>query len=444
MKVVIIGASFAGVTAALEVRKKHKEAEIILLEKQSTLGYIPNGLHLYLDKKISSLNDAYFITEEELKNYNIVYSLEATVTKVDSSQKFVRYRKQNQTKMMPYDKLIIATGSSQVSQKITGSESDHVLTYKRRDEAQDALKKLRASHHLTIIGGGQIGVEIADLLSKNGKKVALIENMDYVLFKYFDQEMIQPLQAEMQAAGVDLYLNQTASAIAENKGSLNIHLSNDKINSDAAILAVSVRPDLNFLEDQVQQHTDHTLAVNNYLQTSVKDIFAVGDAIQLQFGSEGENFYAPLVNNAVRTGITVANNLLQPKVPFKGSLRTIGTSAFGYYIASTGMTESESAFYERDFGTEKQTFPINALPNAPTVTLKYVYDKESRRLLGVQLISKENILEKINTLALAIQTKQTLEDIHQKEFFFHPAFTDVIETSNLVTKLNLGSELYED
>lgn len=445
MKVVIIGASFAGVTAALETRKQHPKAEIILLEKQSQLGYIPNGLHLYLANQISSLDQAYFMTEKELKDSQIDLLLESVVVHVDSAQKFVRYRKQNEEWEIAYDKLIIATGSSQVSQKIRGSESEHVLTYKWRDKATETLNKIDASQHVTIIGGGQVGIEMADLLRQKGKQVALVENMDYVLFKYFDKEMIQPIQTKMRAVGVNLYLNQTVSSIDENKNNINVQLSHEKITSDAAILAVNVRPDLQFLDQHIQLHMDYTIVVDEYLQTSVQDVFAVGDVVQLSFGAaERESFYGPLVNNAARTGVTVANNLLQPTMSFNGSLRTIGTYVFGYYIASTGMTESESAFSHYKVDVKKQTVPINSLPDAPTITLKYVYEKESQVLLGAQLFSKANVLEKINTLALAIQTKQTLEELKQKEFFFHPAFTPVIETTNMVVPPNLGSDCYED
>lgn len=445
MKVVIIGASFAGVTAALETRKQHPKAEIILLEKQSQLGYIPNGLHLYLANQISSLDQAYFMTEKELKDSQIDLLLESVVVHVDSAQKFVRYRKQNEEWEIAYDKLIIATGSSQVSQKIRGSESEHVLTYKWRDKATETLNKIDASQHVTIIGGGQVGIEMADLLRQKGKQVALVENMDYVLFKYFDKEMIQPIQTKMRAVGVNLYLNQTVSSIDENKNNINVQLSHEKITSDAAILAVNVRPDLQFLDQHIQLHMDYTIVVDEYLQTSVQDVFAVGDVVQLSFGAaERESFYGPLVNNAARTGVTVANNLLQPTMSFNGSLRTIGTYVFGYYIASTGMTESESAFSHYKVDVKKQTVPINSLPDASTITLKYVYEKESQVLLGAQLFSKANVLEKINTLALAIQTKQTLEELKQKEFFFHPAFTPVIETTNMVVPPNLGSDCYED
>lgn len=444
MKVAIIGASFAGATAALEVRKHHPNAEITLLEKQPKLGYIPNGLHMYLDKQIASLQDAYFIHEGDLKQQGIQLLLEATVEKVDTANHQLTYRCDQEDITITYDKLIIATGSSQLSHKIEGSDSNRVLKYKRLKGAEDALEKLSTSQHVTIIGGGQIGVEAADLLRKNGKQVALVENMDYVLFKYFDKDMIQPIQEEMEQAGVALYLNQTVSSIKETGDKLDIQLGNQTIESDTAILAVNVRPDLSFLDSQIDLHMDQTIAVDDYLRTSHPDVLAVGDCIQLPSCIGEEAMYIPLVNNAVRTGIVAAANLVRPVMPFNGSLRTIGTSAFGYRIASTGMTESDSLFSDQPIGVERKIVPATSLPFAEKIQIKYVYNKKTRELLGAQLVSRANVLEKINTLALAIQTKQTLEDLSQKEFFFHPTFTNTIETTNLVAWPNIRRDTDEN
>ena len=434
MKVVIIGASFAGVAAALEVRKKQSNAEIILLEKQSTIGYIPNGLHLYWDNKITDLDAAYFVTKKQLEKQNICCYLETAVEKIDSIHKKIHYIQHGKEETITYDKLIIATGSSQLSQKISGSDGGNVLKYKRYHEAEDAQSKVNASKSVTIIGAGQVGVEAADLLSKQQKQVTLIENMDYVLFKYFDKEMIQPLQQKMIEQGIDLRLNQTVSSIeAEADQTATIRFGNERVTSEAVILGVNVRPDLHFLDEHIRLHMDHTIAVDRYMRTSVEDVFAVGDCIQLAYGEEEETVYIPLVNNAVRTGIVAAANLVQPKMAFKGSLRTIGTFIFGYYIASTGMTEAESVFTGQTVKTYRQEVRLTSLPTSATVTIKWVYDATSHVLLGAQMISTSDILEKINTLALAIQTKQTLEDLQQKEYFFHPSFTQMISATNFVS-----------
>lgn len=436
MNVVIIGASFAGVAAALEVRKNNSDAEIILLEKQPTLGYIPNGLHLYWENKISDLDSAYFITKKQLEKQNIHCYLETSVEKINTIRKSVDYVYQGQEKTITYDKLIIATGSSQLSQKISGSDSDHVLKYKRHQEAETALTKIEASHSVAIIGAGQVGVEAADLLSKQKKKVTLIENMDYILFKYFDKDMVQPLQQKMLEQGIDLRLNQTVSAIeAEGEQPVTVRFGNETVTSDSVILGVNVRPDLHFLDEHIKLHMDQTIAVDRYMRTSVKDVFAVGDCIQLAYGDGNETVYIPLVNNAVRTGIVAAANLSESKIAFKGSLRTIGTFLFGYYIASTGITEAENVFTNQTVKAYRQEVRLASLPDSDTVTIKWVYDVTSHVLLGAQMVSKSNILEKINTMALAIQTKQTLEELQQKDYFFHPSFTQMIATTNLVSWL---------
>lgn len=438
MKVVIIGASFAGVAAALEVRKKHSDAEIMLLEKQSTLGYIPNGLHLYWENKIDDLESAYFITKEQLGKQGIRYCLEASVEKIHTVHKTVDYLRHGQEVTIAYDKLIIATGSSQLSQKISGSSGESVLKYKRHHEAQAALAKMEAGQSVTIIGAGQVGVEAADLLSQQKKKVTLIESMDYVLFKYFDRDMIQPLQQKMVEQGIDLRLNQTVSSITTDADKqVTVRFGNEAVTSDSAILGVNVRPDLHFLDEHIQLHMDQTIAVDRYMRTSVEDVFAVGDCIQLTFGEDDDTVYIPLVNNAVRTGIVAAANLIQPERSFKGSLRTIGTSILGYYIASTGVTEAESLFTGQTVKAYRQKVRLTSLPDADTVTIKWIYDAASHVLLGAQMISTSNILEKINTVALAIQTKQTLEDLQQKDYFFHPSFTQMISATNVVSWLEV-------
>lgn len=431
MKVVIIGASFAGVAAALEVRKKYSDAEIILLEKQTTLGYIPNGLHLYWENKISDLDAAYFITKEQLEKQNIHCYLEVSVEKIHTVHKSVDYIYDEKEATITYDKLIIATGSSQLSQKISGSGGESVLKYKRHHEAKAALAKVEASQSVAIIGAGQVGVEAADLLSQQQKQVTLIESMDYVLFKYFDKDMIQPLQQKMLEKGIDLRLNKTVSSIeAEVDQQATIRFGNEAVTSDTVILGVNVRPDLHFLDEHIRLHMDQTIAVDRYMRTSVEDVFAVGDCIQLTFGEDDETVYIPLVNNAVRTGVVAAANLIQPEMAFKGSLRTIGTSIFEYYIASTGITEAESLFTGQTVKAYRQEVRLTSLLDSDIVTIKWIYDEISHVLLGAQLISTSNMLEKINTLALAIQTKQTLEDLQQKDYFFHPAYSQMISATN--------------
>lgn len=431
MNVVIIGASFGGISAALQTRKKHPQATVVLLEKTGSLGYLPSGLNLLLSGSISSLDEAYFMTVKELEAKGVQVCLDTEVQRVNLEEKRVSCESESGPAAYHYDKLIVAAGSTPYSHKILGTQSEKVLTYKQRAQAEEALKVIQGSEHVAVIGGGQAGMEAAEALYDNGKRVTVVESMDTVLFKSFDAEMIQPVQEEMIRKGVDLKFHRVVSAIEEQGNQLVLHLGDETTVCDAALLSVNVRPDLAFLDGQLPLNVDGTLMVDEYLRTEDLDVFGVGDCVQTPFPLTGESFYMPLANNAVRTGMTAAENLMEPVRPFAGSVRTVAAQAFGWYIASTGLTEAETQFYARPVRVHHKETKASMLPDAETVHLKYIVDADTQVLLGVQLVSKENILQAINTFALAVQTDQPMDTLTGKEYFFQAGFTDLVDVTNL-------------
>ncbi|ALS35801.1 NADPH-dependent 2,4-dienoyl-CoA reductase/sulfur reductase-like enzyme [Enterococcus rotai] len=444
MKVVIIGASFAGVSAALAIRKKHPEAEVFLMDKQQTIGYLPGGINLYFNETIKPIETARFISEQELVDHGLTLLLNAEVVSIDATQHIINYEKEALESFISFDKLILATGSSQWSQNILGSDSDKVLKYKFLPGVLQAIEQLENSRKVALIGGGQIGAEAADTLLKKGKEVHLFERMDYLLFKYFDEEMIQPVQAEMVARGVVFHFDETVEKITDVDEGLLIETKKSQLVCDSAIFAMNVRPDLGYLDEQVRTHTDGTIFVNEYLETSQVDIFAIGDCIQVPYSLSNESFYIPLVNNAVRSGLVVAQNLVEPTMPFVGSIRTIGTKLVDHYVASTGLTEAEGSFYEQPISVAHVQQKSSLFSGGETISGKIIFEKESHKLLGAQLVSKADILEKINTLALGIQAGQTLEEFYQKDFLYHPYYSNVIDITNQLAFEGLWSEADEN
>lgn len=444
MKIVIIGASFAGVSAALAIRKKHPEAEVFLMDKQQTIGYLPGGINLYFNETIKPIETARFISEQELVDHGLTLLLNAEVVSIDATQHIINYEKEALESFISFDKLILATGSSQWSQNILGSDSDKVLKYKFLPGVLQAIEQLENSRKVALIGGGQIGAEAADTLLKKGKEVHLFERMDYLLFKYFDEEMIQPVQAEMVARGVVFHFDETVEKITDVDEGLLIETKKSQLVCDSAIFAMNVRPDLGYLDEQVRTHTDGTIFVNEYLETSQVDIFAIGDCIQVPYSLSNESFYIPLVNNAVRSGLVVAQNLVEPTMPFVGSIRTIGTKLVDHYVASTGLTEAEGSFYEQPISVAHVQQKSSLFSGGETISGKIIFEKESHKLLGAQLVSKADILEKINTLALGIQAGQTLEEFYQKDFLYHPYYSNVIDITNQLAFEGLWSEADEN
>lgn len=444
MKVVIIGASFAGVSAALAIRKKHPEAEVILMDKQQTIGYLPGGINLYFNETINPIETAQFISEQELVDQGLRLLLNAEVVSIDAKQHIINYEKEALESFISFDKLILATGSSQWSQNILGSDSDKVLKYKFLPGVLQAIEQLENSRKVALIGGGQIGAEAADTLLKKNKEVHLFERMDYLLFKYFDEEMIQPVQAEMVARGVVFHFDETVEKMTDIDEGLMIETKKSQLLCDSAIFAMNVRPDLRYLDEQIRTHIDGTIFVNEYLETSQVDIFAIGDCIQVPYSLSNESFYIPLVNNAVRSGLVVAQNLVEPTTPFIGSIRTIGTKLVDHYIASTGLTEAEGLFYEQPISVAHVQQKSSLFSGGETISGKIIFEKDSHKLLGAQLVSKADILEKINTLALGIQAGQTLEEFYQKDFLYHPYYSNVIDITNQLAFEGLWSEADEN
>ena len=430
MDIVIVGGSFAGITAAVTARKTFKEASIILVEKEDTIGFIPGALHCLLNGEIESLEEAHFITVEELEQLNIQVILNAKVESMETASQQVTYQKINQLKVMTYDKLILATGSVQNSYRIKGIESTKILKYKTVEKTKEALELVRQNNVFTIVGGGQIGIEMADCLIHQNKKVQLIESMNGILVKYFDQEMVAPLLKEMEDKGVVFCFNETVKEIQEIDEQLILKTQNHKIESDCAVFALSVKPSIPYLDPKVRCHEDGAIFVDEYLQTSIKNVFAIGDSIQMHSSLSDETFYISLTNNAVRTGVVVIDNLMKPQTRFIGTARTIGTKVFGYYIASVGMTETESIFFDEEIAVTHVSQPASLFNKQQTINGKLIYNAVSGKILGAQLISKANILEKINTLSLSIQMGMTVTDLAQKDYFFHPSWSTVYDITN--------------
>lgn len=275
-------------------------------------------------------------------------------------------------------------------------------------------------------------MEAIDFLVKMKKTVHVFESLENLLPKYFDKEMVAEVQKSLEKQAVIFHFEETVLGIEETANGIVLETSEQEISCDSGIFALNLHPQLAYLDKKIQRNLDQTIAVDAYLQTSVPNVFAIGDCISVMNEPVAETFYAPLVNNAVRTGLVVANNLEEKTHRFIGSLRTMGTKVGDYYLASTGLTETEGLFFPQTLASVIVRQPAPPLQHGTEILGKLIYDKVTQRVLGAQLCSKNNCLEKINTLALSIQTGQTLTDLLQKDYFYQPSLTNIYDITNLM------------
>ena len=413
LEIVIIGASFAGLSSALTVKKLNPNTKVTIIDRQEIVGFIPSSINRILKGKMSQLTEKNLITQQQLEDAGIELLLGQEVQSIDSNQKQVILDK-NTT--IPYDKLILAMGSVQTSKRIEGADHTGVLTTKTLAESRHSQQALKEADHILIVGGGQVGLEAADAYTTRGKQVTIVESFDELAFKSFDSEMITELEKRMTAQGVRIYKNQQAESIQANENNLTTLTSqNLELISDCVLLAINFRPNTKLVEKILDCHLDNTLEVDDYLRTSDPDIYATGDLIRVPYLNTKSHYYLPFISHAIVTGRIAAMNALGYSEPLEPFVRIVGAQLFGLYIASAGLTEEEAQLYHET----TTTIDRQETEDQSVITVKLITEKSSGRILGGQVSSETNILPIIDTLATAIKGHLTDRDLTLQDYLYY-------------------------
>lgn len=434
MRVVIIGGSHGGLSAARHLRKMNQNVEVVILEKSNVLGYIASSLNLVLEGYISELEESKTTTVSALLSEGINVILNSCVKQIDPLTKKICFETSTENSVVSdqitYDYLILAMGSSNFRNEFSTDVEEEITTYKTIFQSRNALEKIKKANKVAIIGAGLIGFELAESLSDQNKEVYLIDRMDTLLFRYFDEEISSILKRNMPKNLHVILNSQVLGTKKDQAGNfLGLTLSNGTfIPADVVVYAVNPRPNVELVEDFLRLNTDGTIETNDYLQTSDSAIYAVGDLVSIPFNHSDSGIYVPLVTNAYRTGIIAATNILfETKTPFPKMQRTVASKLFGFYVSSSGINETEAPYYGFEVDSVTQTFYAQARfesEEKTELTLKIVYDRQSHVVMGGQIITNDKgNLEIINTLSTAIQSNVTLEKLATMDYFYHPKFS---------------------
>ncbi len=416
VKIVIIGASFAGISSAITAKSLNEQAEVIVIDRQASVGFVPSSMNRLLKGKIETLTEQPAVTVERLEQLGVKMMLSTEVVDISVDNKKLTLIKNSEEAVIHYDKLILAMGSIQTSERIEGTNHPKVLTSKTLAASLKSQEELNQTEHILIVGGGYVGLEAADAYKTAGKKVTLVEAFDSLAFKAYDPEMMIELEKRMEEQGVTIHKNQQTKAIQEtDKGLRTLTSQNNQYHSDHVLLAVSFRPNTQLIQDQIDTHLDQTIAVDDYLKTSHPDIYATGDLIRVPYKGTKSDYYLPLVNHAVITGRIAAMNALGLSEPLEPFVRVVGSQLFGLYIGSVGLTEEEARLYHE---TETITHHRKIEHEIP-ITLKLIVDKTSGQLLGGQVYSEMNIFGLMDTLALAIKAEMRDRDLALQDFLYY-------------------------
>lgn len=286
---------------------------------------------------------------------------------------------------------------------------------------------MKEAKKVVVIGGGYIGIEVADAYVKNGLDVTLINRSDRFLSGYMDEEFYDVLDKEAEKNGLNVVTNESAKEIKGEDGKIkSVVTDKGEYEADTVIMAVGVKPGTSWLEGVVELDDKGFVVVNDYLETSLEDVYGGGDATLIPFNPTGKKASIGIATNARRQGVIAAKNATGERIKMHGVNGTSGLKFFDLKFAITGLDDTNLDDYDgevKSYYTEERLRPSFMRDGGILVRMKIFYDAETEVILGGQFLSTEDITEAANIISLAISAKMTLSDLAKADFFFQPEYS---------------------
>lgn len=428
MKVVVIGCTHAGTAFIVNAKKKYPDCDIVVYEKNNNVSFLSCGIALSVSKVVTEPEKLFYNSPQNLTGIGIDMRMNHEVIDVDVDNKMLKAKnlKTGEVFEDKYDKLVLTLGSWPIVPKFEGGELDNILLCKNYDHAKMVIEKSKDAKNIAVIGAGYIGVELAEAFEMQGKNTILIDAEDRIMNKYLDKEFTDVAENEFIQKGVKLKLGQKVQKFEGLNGKVTkIVTDKETIEADLVILCIGFAPNTGLVRDKVKTLKNGAIIIDQYMRTSAEDIFAAGDCCMVKYNPAYDERYIPLATNAVRMGTLIAENLVEPRLRYLGTQGTSGIKIYDQCIASTGMTEEVAkSTTAMKIGTAliKENHRPEFMPTYSEAMLKIVFDKVTHRVIGGQIVSKQDLTQFMNTLSVIIQNHMTLEELAVTDFFFQPHF----------------------
>ncbi|MEW9491977.1 MAG: FAD-dependent oxidoreductase [Candidatus Aramenus sulfurataquae] len=417
MKVLVLGGGASGMSSSSRVRRLRPDAEITVIERTKMVSHAPCGIPYFVEGLFNDENLFMTYTPDffrEKRKINVLTNVE--VKEVDLSSRIV---KANGSKF-EFDYLVISLGAR--PKKV--AEGKRVFYVHHPAEAVELRKKLWSLNKVAIVGGGILGVEMTEALVERGVKVMLFHRSGYVLNKMLDEDMGKVI-TERMAKDVELHLGETFERVEED-GAVVV-TDKGKYEVDGTIIAIGVEPNIDLVRGQVKLGRTGAIWTDSHMETNVKGVYAVGDAVETKNIVTGKEFYMPFAPVANKMGYVAGSNIAGKEMEFPGSVGTMITKYKDLFIAKTGILESEA----KSIGIKTFSAMIKTktraryYPGAKEIYVKLVAEEGTKRILGGQIIGGEEVLGRIDMIAAQVMKGFTVEDMFFTDMGYLPAISEV-------------------
>ena len=437
MKIVVIGCTHAGTAAILNAKRLYPEADVTVFERNDNISFLSCGIALYVGGVVKDPQGLFYCSPGKLQELNVSTQMRHDVVSVDLSAKKATVTNLETSEVFEesFDKLIITSGSWPITPPIEGIDLGNILLSKNFNHSEEIIETANHSNKVIVVGAGYIGVELVEAFREEGKEVVLVDAESRILSKYLDREFTDIAEEAFRSHGITLATGEKVVRFEGDAGKVKkVVTDKGTYEADMVILCVGFRPNTDIFKGQLDMLPNGAIKVDRYMRSSHPDVLAAGDCCSVYYNPTREFAYIPLATNAVRMGTLAAINLFENKIAHPGTQGTSGIKIYEHDMASTGITEEEARRKGIDIDTVTvvDNYRPEFMPTYEQVTLKVVFEKDSRRLIGAQLHSKIDLTQAINTLSVCIQNDMTVTDLAFIEFFFQPHFNKPWNFINLV------------
>ena len=439
MKVVIVGGVAGGATAAARIRRLDEQAEIVVFERSGYISYANCGLPYYIGDVITDPEELTLQTPESFfSRFRVDMKVRHEVTAIHPERKTVSVKNLETDEVFEesYDKLILSPGAKPTQPRLPGVGIDKLFTLRTVEDTFRIKEYINQNHPKSAVlaGGGFIGLELAENLRELGMDVTIVQRPKQLL-NPFDADMASMIHSEMRKHGVKLALGYTVEGFEERNGGVDVLLKdNAPLHADMVVLAIGVTPDTALAREAgLELGIKGSIVVNDRMETSVPDIYAAGDAVQVKHYVTGEDALISLAGPANKQGRIIADNICGGDSRYLGSQGSSVIKVFDMTAATTGINETNA----RKAGLDVDTVILSPMshagyyPGGKVMTMKVVFEKGTYRLLGAQIVGYDGVDKRIDVLATAIHAGLKATQLKDLDLAYAPPYSSAKDPVNM-------------
>lgn len=426
MKVVIIGSGAAGLSTASNIRKYDEDIEITVITRESIIAYSPCAIPYVLCGKVDCFEDIVMHKPEDYLEKNINIVINAEVFEVSSRENKLKYNFNNGylkvVKELSYDYLVIASGATSFIPPIEGTHLNGVFKIRTIEDGFKIKEWAEKNHNAVVVGAGLIGLETAYGLKEMGLNVIVTEMLPQIIPRSLDPDMASIVRQYMENEGLQVILGNPIEEIIGDKRVEKAIIGEEVLNADMVIMATGIRPQIKLAKMAGCDIGRWAILVNEKMQTSVPNIYAVGDCVEVYDAITGQNTQSPLGTTAVRQGKIAAKNIVGMSAEFRPVLNAMVSKIGQLEFGAVGSTKSWAVHNGMEVitGKSKALTKARYYPGAKTIDVKMICTLNGR-IIGCQIIAEERVAERIDTMSLAIAKDVTCSELAAMEFSYaHP------------------------